>query len=138
MPPTQMNKVEAFLSNLAAWAPSQPDIQAVALVGSHARNAATDTSDVDLVILARDPERYLQDLEWVRDFGEVDRQQIEPYGALTSIRVWYVDGPEIEYGITNEHWADLPLDEGTRRVVSDGLRVLFERRPLLSRLQTSS
>ena len=133
-----MDKVEAFLRDLAAWAASQPDIEAVALVGSYARNAATDASDVDLVILARDPERYLQDLGWIRNFGEVARQQIEAYGVLTSIRVWYVDGSEIEYGITNQHWADMPLDQGTRRVISDGMRVLFERRPLLSGLQSSS
>ena len=133
-----MDKVEAFLSDLAIWAASQPDIEAVALVGSLARNAATDSSDIDLVILARDPERYLRDLDWIRNFGEVARQQIEAYGVLTSIRVWYVDGSEIEYGITNQHWADMPLDQGTRRVISDGLRVLFERSPLLSGLQTSS
>jgi len=133
-----MDKVEAFLSDLAIWAASQPDIEAVALVGSYARNAATDSSDIDLVILARDPERYLRDLDWTRNFGEVARQQIEAYGVLTSIRVWYVDGSEIEYGITNQHWADMPLDQGTRRVISDGMRVLFERRPLLSGLQSSS
>jgi len=133
-----MDKVEAFLSDLATWAASQPDIEAVALVGSYARNAATDSSDIDLVILARDPERYLRDLDWIRNFGEVARQQIEAYGVLTSIRVWYVDGSEIEYGITNQHWADMPLDQGTRRVISDGLRVLFERSPLLSGLQSSS
>ena len=131
----QVDEVEAFLRNFVTWASSRPDIQGVALVGSYARNAATESSDVDLVILVRRPELYLQDQNWIRLFGEVSRQQIEEYGALTSIRVWYSDGREIEYGVTSEHWADIPLDPGTQRVISDGMRVLFERGPVLSQHQ---
>jgi len=124
--------VEQFLDDFSTWAHDQPDIQAVGLVGSYARNAAAETSDVDLVILVQDPERFLQDRAWIRRFGDIRRQQLEDYGRLTSIRVWYVDGREIEYGITGLDWAALPLDEGTRQVISHGMRILFERRPLLS------
>jgi predicted nucleotidyltransferase len=131
----QADQVDVFLHNFITWASSQPDIQGVALVGSYARGAATESSDVDLVILAQNPEQYLQDQHWVGRFGEISRQQIEEYGILTSIRVWYSDGREIEYGITNDHWADIPLDEGTRQVIADGMRVLFERRPILSQHQ---
>lgn len=69
---------------------------------------------------------------WIQRFGQVQQQQIEDYGLLTSIRVWYADGREVEYGLTDEKWAAWPLDEGTRRVISDGMRILFERAPLLS------
>jgi len=131
----QVDQVEVFLHNFVTWASSQADIQGIALVGSYARNAANDSSDVDLVILAKNPEQYLKDQAWVQRFGEVSRQQIEEYGILTSIRVWYVDGREIEYGLTNENWAAIPLDQGTKRVISNGIRVLFERTPLLSRHQ---
>ena len=124
--------VENFLKDFTTWASSQSTIQGVALVGSYARNAAKETSDVDLVILASHPEQLLQSATWINLFGEVSRQQTEEYGVLTSIRVWYSDGREIEYGITNENWADIPLDLGTQRVISDGMRVLFERTPILS------
>jgi hypothetical protein len=129
----QVDKVELFLDEFARWASSRSDILGVALVGSHARNAATDTSDVDLVILARNPQRYLLDQAWVRQFGEPVRQRTEEYGALTSLRVWYSDGCEIEFGLTDENWASVPLDEGTRQVIAGGMRVLFERGPLFSR-----
>ena len=62
-------------------------------------------------------------------------QQAEDYGLITSIRVWYIDGREIEYGITDERWAAIPLDEGSRRVISDGMQVLFEQNHILSRHQ---
>ena len=52
---------------------------------------------------------------------------------MTSIRVWYSDGLEVEYGITDERWTAVPLDEGSRQVIADGMQVLFERGTVLSR-----
>jgi hypothetical protein len=52
-----------------------------------------------------------------------------------SVRVWYLDGLEVEYGITDEDWASTPLDEGTRQVIADGMVVLFEQEDMLSRHQ---
>ena len=124
--------VRAFLDDFVAWAAAQPDVQGIALVGSYARGAAREDSDVDLVILTNQPRKYLDDLEWIERFGTVDRQQVEDYGKLTSLRVWYQNGREVEYGITAPDWAAVPLDAGTRRVIGDGMTVLFERGNLLS------
>ncbi|HHY89524.1 MAG TPA: nucleotidyltransferase domain-containing protein [Chloroflexi bacterium] len=126
-------RISSFLTQVSDWAARQPDILALALVGSHARGAATETSDVDLVILAQDPSRYLEDQGWLEKFGLAQSVQLEPYGKLTSIRVWYADGLEVEYGLTGEEWAADPLDPGSRRVMEGGMRVLFERGDLLSR-----
>lgn len=119
----------------SGWAgrPGGPDIEAVALVGSYARGAPTATSDVDLVLLVDHPESYLRDRRWPQLFGVVVADRIEDYGGVTSLRVWYEDRLEVEYGLTDRTWADMPLDAGTRRVISGGMRVLFEREPLLSR-----
>lgn len=125
-------RISSFLTQVSDWAARQPDILALALVGSHARGAATETSDVDLVILAQDPSRYLEDQGWLEQFGLAQSVQLEPYGKLTSIRVWYADGLEVEYGLTGEEWAADPLDPGSRRVMEGGMRVLFERGDLLS------
>jgi len=124
--------IERFLSAVVQWASAQPDIVAVALVGSHARGTATEDSDIDLVMLVDQPGRYLEDIEWLRQFGSVERQQVECYGLVTSLRVWYAGGREVEYGITTRHWAAVPLDEGTQQVINDGIKVLFEREALLS------
>ena len=45
-------------------------------------------------------------------------QQTEYYGACTSIRVWYEDGREVEFGIVEPPWISMPLDNGTYRVVA--------------------
>jgi hypothetical protein len=51
----------------------------------------------------------------------------EDWGRVTSLRVWYADGLEVEFGIADRSWASAPLDVGTRRVIEDGLVVLFDR-----------
>ncbi len=127
-------QVHQFLSEFSSWAASQPDILAVALLGSYARNEGTAGSDIDLVIVARNPEIYLHDTRWTQYFGTISRQQLENYGKVTSLRVWYSGGLEVEYGFTDETWCALPLDEGTKKVISDGMQIHFERGPILTRL----
>ena len=128
-----IDTVNQFLEDVTRWASRQPDIHALALVGSHARNAARQTSDIDLVLIATRPCEYLDDRGWLEQFGTVVSLQVEFYGLLTSIRAWYADGREVEYGVTDERWAAVPLDAGSRRVMADGMRVLFERGAILSR-----
>ena len=123
-----------FLAAAAEWARAQEGFRSLALVGSHARGAAGPSSDVDLVILADDPEAYLRDTGWASLFGIVTKEQIENYGRVASLRVWYENGLEVEFGFTTPNWADEPLDEGTRKVIADGIRVLWERDPLLAPL----
>jgi hypothetical protein len=55
---------------------------------------------------------------------------------VQSLRVFYRNGLEVEFGLTDPAWAALPLDEGTRQVIAGGMRVLFERGHNLSRRLT--
>jgi predicted nucleotidyltransferase len=123
--------IQAFLYEVVRWAEARPDMRAVTLVGSYARGAATPESDVDLVLITTQPEAYLEDADWVRAFGEIERQQIEDYGKVTSLRVWYADGKEVEFGLTSPSWVAQPLDEGTRQVIAEGMRILFDPSGLL-------
>lgn len=126
--------VSALLRGAVAWAEGEPDVVGVALVGSHARGSARPDSDVDLVILARDPQPYLRDTRWPQRFGPVASCEPEDWGRVTSLRVLYEGGLEVEFGLTTPEWAELPVDAGTRRVVRDGMRVLHDPAGLLARL----
>ena len=127
-----LRQANEFINYFTHWVSARSDILATALVGSHARNAAREDSDVDLVIITNDPQKYLTQTEWTGTFGIVAKQQIEEYGMLTSLRVWYESGLEVEYGFTTPAWAQTPLDEGTREVIEGGMQILFERAALLS------
>jgi predicted nucleotidyltransferase len=130
-------RVHVFLEQFRLWAQSRPDILGVALVGSHARNEATADSDVDLIVVAAQPAKYLQDAQWADNFGTVTRKQIENYGKVTSLRVWYSEGLEVEYGFTDETWCASPVDQGTREVIAKGMVILEDRDSIFSRIGQS-
>ena len=123
--------IEELLSHFTDWANKRPDIQAIALVGSHARGNARPDSDIDLVILADDPINYIADPSWARRFGVIERHRIEDWGKVTSLRVWYEGGLEVEFGFSTVDWANKPLDEGTRQVIDGGIMNLYDPQDLL-------
>jgi len=127
--------VSEFLNSVTEWAQNQPSISGVALVGSHARGEARPDSDIDLVLLCADPQAFLSDASWIERFGDVETCQTEDWGMVTSVRVHYRDGLEVEFGMTTPEWAELPVDPGTKSVVLNGLRILMDRDGRLSRLQ---
>ena len=125
--------IQPFIDQVIQWASEQSAILAVALVGSYARGAGTPESDVDLVLLTAQPEYYIHNTDWTGRFGAIERIQVENYGRVTSVRVWYQNDLEVEFGLALPDWAALPLDAGTQRVMLDGIKILFERQPLLTR-----
>jgi predicted nucleotidyltransferase len=120
-----------FVGEVTQWAEERPDIVGLAMVGSHARDAGRPDSDVDLVVLCADPSSLVHRDDWTARFGEVRDVGMEDYGAVRSLRVFYQDGLEVEFGITDSTWARVPLDAGTRKVISDGIRILYDPRGLL-------
>jgi predicted nucleotidyltransferase len=93
-----MKTIEAirnFLDVFLNWASDQPDVQGIALVGSYARGAAKDDSDIDLVILTGQLTKYLDDMKWTERFGVLEKNQTEDYGKLISLWVWYKNGFEV-------------------------------------------
>jgi hypothetical protein len=136
------HRVQAFdiVTALTNWAKLQQDIRGVALVGSHARNAARPDSDIDMVILSKKPDRFrdtswLTTIEWSRLGVELINWSDEGYGALWSRRIWLKPDCEVEFGFTSLSWADVaPIDRGTAEIISNGCRILYDPDGLLERL----
>lgn len=127
--------VSGFLEAVGRWAAGAPGVQAVALVGSYAAGRARPGSDVDLVVLLDDPRRLLEERAWLEEFGVVEATAVEDWGSVTSLRVRYAGGPEVEWGFARPSWAGVgPVDPGTARVAGDGLVPLYDPGGLLARL----
>ncbi len=125
---------------VARWAAAQPDIAGVAVVGSWARDAARTESDLDLVILTVDQQRYLTDDGWmaraVGHHAEIVRTKV--WGPVVERRVQMASGFEIELGFAPADWAGTdPVDAGTARVVRGGCRPLHDPSGAFARLITS-
>ena len=128
-------RTRLLLEGVRAWAADRPDVVAVALVGSWARGAARPDSDIDLVIVTHDVAGFFAFPGWLVHFGEPTDRIEETYGVLRALRVWYTDGPEVEFGVVPPAWcATDPVDPGTARVVLDGLVAFHDPDGLLARL----
>ncbi len=136
--PERREEVEALLGRLTDWAEGQPAIRALGLVGSWARDEATDSSDIDVVVLTTDPARFLTSDAWLDVFGRATPIGERDFGLIKERRVRLQSGLQVECGIGPLSWASTaPLDPGTRRVVADGLRILHDADGLLADLRAS-
>lgn len=120
------HRVARILARITLWGTLQPDIHALFLVGSHARGTASPDSDIDLVLVCQDPRSWLRDKRWVRVLGTPREISVEDWGLVTSLRVVYTDGSEIEFGLTTLRWVTPPIDSGTAQVIQSGIRPLHD------------
>src|SRR5262249_22219421 len=122
-----------LLRLVTRWTAQQEEILACALVGSYARGQARPDSDIDLVALSSAPLFFRRSTDWINSIPlaslglSVVSWADEDYGPLWSRRMALSDGREIEWGFTTPAWAAIdPIDPGTQRVASDGLRILLD------------
>ncbi|WP_338020703.1 nucleotidyltransferase domain-containing protein [Streptomyces sp. TR1341] len=163
VPPERLAEVREFLDRLTRWAATREDIVGLLLVGSYARGAARPDSDVDVVLLTTDPAPYLTDAAesdtaesdtaefdiaesdiaesggtwtgWAGELGLGRLVRTRVWGPLTERRYTLVPGLEVEFGIGGPRWARTdPVDPGTRRVVAEGARTLYDPRRVLAEL----
>jgi predicted nucleotidyltransferase len=119
--------VSSFINDIKQWGNENDDIKSIILVGSYARGEEREDSDVDLVVIASNPDVYINN-NFIDNFGKVEEYKKEDWGRVTSIRVWYSNsGLEVEFGITTPIWVEKPLDNGTFRVLSDGYKVILDK-----------
>jgi predicted nucleotidyltransferase len=133
--PQRRAEVSDLLSAVTSWAETRADIRAVAVVGSWARDEATMTSDLDLVVLTSAVGHYLSTDGWYGFLGPTEPVHTAEWGVLTERRARVLSGLEIEFGFAPLSWASTnPLDPGTLSVVRDGCRILHDPDDLLHAL----
>jgi hypothetical protein len=108
----------------------------VALVGSWARGAGSDESDVDFVVLSTAPAALLSTNDWISGFYPgAELVSTRDFGAIQERRLRLTDGLVVEVGLGAVTWAQTqPLDPGTERVARDGLIALYDPDAVLQTL----
>lgn len=131
---------DRLIAAFTAWTDAQPTCCALAIAGSWARGAARPDSDLDLIVLTDDLPGWTTGAGWLGalepwpDDLVFTNASLETHGAARSWRIW-LGAAELELNFADINWADIaPVDPGTRRVVSDGLRILIDKDGLLDAL----
>jgi len=131
----RLHEVEAFVSTASQWAKRRSDVVGLGVAGSWARGTARTDSDVDLILLTSEPRLYTEREDWTVDLGAIGVIRRRRWGAVTERRLILPNRLEIEVGVGLPSWASIdPLDPGTRDVVTDGFRVLYDRHGSLAAL----
>ena len=134
------NKLDKLLDLIKVFAESNERIIAVGLCGSYARGNARADSDIDLSILVNDKLKF-KSTTWIEtfDFDKINERldffEDKEYGRVWSRHVFLKSKIEIEFSFANISWADTEnLDEGTRKVVSDGFKIIYDPQLILTKL----
>ena len=122
--------MEKIIQKLKIFSEKTRHVKSILIVGSYARVTNRNDSDLDVIIITSEKDEMVANQQFVEFFGEVKKKQTEYYGACTSIRVWYEEGQEVEFGLVTPSWMDRPFDEGTKKVLSDGYKVIDDKENL--------
>jgi uncharacterized protein len=140
----QATEADAIVSAVARWAIERADIRAMALIGSWARGTPRHTSDIDLLLLSDRVHDYRRRQEWLTEIDLADAgyrlhsRESASYGAVWSLHLHLLPAAEVELGFAACSWARTePVDDGTRSVVKDALRIIFDKDAMLSKLMAA-
>lgn len=138
-----MNRSQAhgIIGAVVDWAIGRDDVRAMALVGSWARGNPSHVSDFDLLVLTDRTEEYRRHGKWLSeiDFGNagfrIQSSESAVYGVVCSHHIHLLPTAEVEMTFANCSWARTdPIDGGTRRVVKDAFRIIFDKDGTLDKL----
>jgi uncharacterized protein len=131
----------AIVNAVTAWALAHEDIRAMALVGSWARGNPHQDSDVDLLLLSDRADEYRRRREWLTEIDfegvgyRVASAEDASYGVVWSRHATLVPIAKVELTFASYSWARIdPVDVGTRGVVRDAFRVIFDKDRILAPL----
>ena len=96
-------RLSAIVTVIAEWAQAQENVRGLALVGSHARNAARPDSDIDLLVLTQHPSGFrefawLPTIDWSRAEMRLENSAISEISGFNRTKV---KGILPESGVTN-------------------------------------
>jgi aminoglycoside 6-adenylyltransferase len=133
---------ERLTRQFVDWAQNEADIRAAMVIGSRARvdHPADEWADLDIVIFATTPQRYIASADWIGNIGETWLTFLErTTDGGWERRVLFADGYDIDFVINAAQQLEsvvnttLPLQ--WIDVLRRGYRILLDKDGLLAKLQ---
>ncbi|MFB0534548.1 MAG: aminoglycoside 6-adenylyltransferase [Anaerolineae bacterium] len=102
---------EQLIERFVTWAQTQRDIRAAIVLGSRARvdHPADEWSDLDILVIATDPERYMLRIDWLENVGNPWLTFLERTGTgdETERRVLFEGGLDVDFALISKRKAQL-------------------------------
>ncbi|WP_053375902.1 hypothetical protein [Paenibacillus sp. FJAT-27812] len=112
------------------WAGEQSHIAGIALVGPCADDENEEDSNLSFLLISDKKTKTLEAILHQFPFEPIEQATKEEWGLLTSFRIEYASGMEVEYGVAGEEWLRLPLDQEMGDTVMKGFKVIWDREEL--------
>jgi aminoglycoside 6-adenylyltransferase len=97
---------ERLIERFVRWAQDQRDIRAAFVIGSRARadHPADQWSDLDIIVVATDPERYLSSAGWLENIGTPWITFLERTATDDEMerRVLFEGGLDVDFALTSQ------------------------------------
>lgn len=141
--PMNASEAKHLQTVVQAWVAKTEDLRALALCGSWARGNARPDSDLDLLVLARPPAIESRSqapalIPFANAGFRLQSCRWATYGVVHSAHLRLDPTSDVEVTFAALNWASTtPVDDGTRRVVTDGFSVLLDKDGALSSLVTA-
>ncbi len=123
--------LELLEAAVADWADEREDVLALLVVGSQARTEAPADrwSDLDLGLFVEEPARYLDNRDWLEEFGVPVLTFLEPtFEGSRERRVLYETGEDVDFVVLPPSAVErLPTTPGAAEALARGYRVLVDR-----------
>lgn len=122
------------------WVRKTDELRALALCGSWARGDARPDSDLDLLVLMREPSararaQLLECIPFDPAGFKCQSLRWETYGVVHSAHMIFRPAVELELSFASINWASRsPIDPGTRQVVMGGFKLLVDKDLMLGEL----
>jgi aminoglycoside 6-adenylyltransferase len=132
----------ALLERIVAWAEGAPDVRGVLLIGSQARidRPADEWSDIDLVLIATEPDRYVDSTGWLERIGPVWVSFVEGTIVRTrERRVLFEGALDVDFNFfTPEQFQRIFHGATALAVLHRGARALVDKDSLIPTLSPPS
>lgn len=134
---------EQLIDRFVQWAQAEDNIRAALVIGSRARtdHPADEWSDLDVIILANDPEPYWATVDWLPHVGVPWLTFIEPLhdGRGFERRVLFEGGLDVDFVPSPVEFFRRMLDTGLLSDVADllhrGVRFLVDKEGFAERFE---
>src|SRR6056297_1240216 len=136
-------KYEAIIQNFLHYSKTCEHFRAAAIIGSRAsaEKTADDFSDLDILILSNEPDKHIDNTNWLSEIGEVHITFVEtlPLGNSKERRVMFSDALDVDFAIVAASQAEAMFSSPEIiSVFRKGFKILFDKDDLFSYLELSS